>query len=327
MFFIEMMIYHARLSVYWSRNTMDQIVQKLKDGKITHILRVQTAALKGIHDYMYDQGVVQMMPVILSPETDPLNHPHFDASVQYYGQKLHLTKSMILHKQLSLLNGGFDSVYAMSPNVRLEEGALAETGRHLFEFTQVDIELKDKTKMEFMSFVDGMIAHVISFVKSECSEDLKALGRDLKVPELPLKVYESDDLRAEYGDDFESRISQDALDPFWISNFRREFYDKEDKTRRGYYHNYDVFWPEGFGEALSGGEREFEHAEIVRKMAERGTKTDTYRTYLAFASRGLIPQTVGGGLGIERMVRFLTGQKHVRDVVLFPRVPGEKVVF
>jgi len=306
---------------------MDQIVQKLKEPKITHILRVQTAALKGIHDYMYDQGVVQIMPVILSPETDPLNHPHFDASVQYYGQRLHLTKSMILHKQLSLLNGGFDSIYAMSPNVRLEEGTLAETGRHLFEFTQVDIELKDKTKTEFMALVDGMIAHVISFVKSECAEDLRALGRDLQVPELPLKVYESDDLRTKYGDDFETRISKDSGDPFWISNFKREFYDKEDKDRRGYYHNYDVFWPEGYGEALSGGEREFEHAEIVRKMAERGTKTDTYGTYLSFASQGLIPQTVGGGLGIERMVRFLTGQKHVRDVALFPRVPGEKVVF
>jgi asparaginyl-tRNA synthetase len=39
------------------------------------------------------------------------------------------------------------------------------------------------------------------------------------------------------------------------------------------------------------------------------------------------PQTVGGGLGIERMVRFLTGQRHVRDVALFPRVPGENIAF
>ncbi|MDH3365638.1 MAG: asparagine synthetase A [Thermoplasmata archaeon] len=306
---------------------MQDTVSRLKDAKMTHIMRIQSAALKAIHDYMYEREVVQAMPIILSPETDPLNHPHFDASVEYYGQRLHLTKSMILHKQLSLLNGGFNKVYVMSPNVRLEEGSLGKTGRHLFEFTQVDIELKERTKQDFMELVDGMIAKVFSFVIQECGDDLKSLGRQLREPTLPLKVYESEELRKRYGDQFEAVTSEKASDPFWVTNFRREFYDREDKQQRGYYHNYDVFWPEGFGEALSGGEREWEYDEIVRKMAERQTDMASYKTYLDMARRGLIPSTVGGGLGIERMVRYLTGQKHVRDVALFPRVPGEKIAF
>jgi asparaginyl-tRNA synthetase len=306
---------------------MQDTVSRLKDAKMTHILRVQSAALKAIHDYMYEQGVVQAMPVILSPETDPLNHAHFDASVEYYGQRLHLTKSMILHKQLSLLNGGFDKLYVMSPNVRLEEGALGTTGRHLFEFSQVDIELKERSAEDFMGLVDGMIARVFSFVKSECGEDLRALGRELRVPELPLKVYESEQLRGEHGDAFESVASERAKDPFWVRNFRREFYDREDRESKGYFHNYDVFWPEGFGEALSGGERESEYEAIVNSMRERGTRKEDYATYLEMARQGLIPRTVGGGLGIERMIRFLTGQAHVRDVALFPRVPGERIFF
>jgi asparaginyl-tRNA synthetase len=306
---------------------MSETVSRLKDAKMTHILRIQSAALKAIHDYMYERDVVQAMPVILSPETDPLNHPHFDASVEYYGQRLHLTKSMILHKQLSLLNGGFTQIYVMSPNVRLEEGSLGSTGRHLFEFSQVDIELKEKSKREFMDLVDGMIASVFSFVKQECEDDLRALGRELRVPELPLKVYESEELAARYGDQFEAVISKEEKDPFWVMNFKREFYDKEDKERRGYYHNYDVFWPEGYGEALSGGEREWEYDEIIRKMTERRTNMEAYGTYLRMAKDGVIPRTVGGGLGIERMVRFLTGQSHIRDVTLFPRVPGEKIAF
>ncbi|MCJ7488999.1 MAG: asparagine synthetase A [Thermoplasmata archaeon] len=306
---------------------MQETIARLKDAKMTHILRIQSAALKAVHDYMYDSGVVQGMPVILSPETDPLNHPHFDASVDYYGQRLHLTKSMILHKQLSLLNGGFDKIYVMSPNVRLEQSELGRTGRHLFEFTQVDIELKEKTKQEFIGFVDGMIERVFAFVTKECAADLDALGRKLTVPSLPLRVYESEELRAEYGDDFEAMVSRREADPFWVLNFRREFYDREDKQTRGYYHNYDIFWPEGYGEALSGGEREWEYDEIVRKMRERDTRMDAFKTYLDVARQGLIPRTVGGGLGIERMVRFLTGQKHVRDVTLFPRVPGERIAF
>lgn len=306
---------------------MQEALSHIRSGKHRHILRIQSAALKAIHDYMYEKGVLQAMPVILSPATDPLNHPHFDAKVVYYGQKLHLTKSMILHKQLSLLNDGIDKIYFMSPNVRLEKAELKETGRHLFEFTQVDIELKEKTKAEFMDLVDGMIVHIFRFVKEECSEDLEALGRKLRVPRLPLKVHESEDLRSRYGKDFERIASERAKDPFWITNFRREFYDREDKVRRGYFHNYDLFWPEGYGEALSGGEREWEHDEIVRKMKERDTDMKAYETYLKVASQGLIPRTVGGGLGVERMVRFLTGQKHIRDVTMFPRVPGERVVF
>jgi asparaginyl-tRNA synthetase len=306
---------------------MHDAVTHIRSEKLTNILSVQSAALKAIHDYMYDHGVVQAMPIILSPETDPLNHPHFDASVTYYGQKLHMTKSMILHKQLSLLNDGVDKIYFMSPNVRLEEGHLKESGRHLFEFTQVDIELKSESKKDFIKFVDGLIAYVFRFVKRECSDELKALNRVLAAPKLPLRIYESEDLKIEYGEHFESIVSGKATDPFWIMNFRREFYDREDKKRRGYYHNYDLLWPEGYGEALSGGEREWEHEEIVRKMNERKTDLSRYDTYLKVSSQGLIPKTVGGGLGIERMVRFLTGQKHIRDVTLFPRVPGEKIVF
>jgi asparaginyl-tRNA synthetase len=307
--------------------TVEEALSHIAADERRKILRVQSAALKAIHDHMYANGVLQSMPVILSPMTDPLNHPHFDAKVEYYGQRLQLTKSMILHKQLSLFNGGMDKIYFMSPNVRLEEAKLKDTGRHLFEFTQVDIELKDKTKKEFMQLVDGMLAHVYDFVIMECPEELESLGRELKAPALPLKVYESEDLRERYGEDYEKVASEKAKDPFWITNFRREFYDREDKERRGYFHNYDVFWPEGFGEALSGGEREYEHAEILRKMKERRTDVSAYATYLRVSERGLIPRTVGGGLGIERMVRFFTGRRHIRDVTMFPRVPGEKVVF
>lgn len=315
------------MSVLPPVSDVQEAIAHIKAEKHKRILRVQSAAMKAIHDYMYEHDVVQAMPIILSPETDPLNHPHFAATVEYYGQKLHLTKSMILHKQLSLLNDDIDKIYFMSPNVRLEEGSLRETGRHLFEFTQVDVEFKNKTKKDFIRFVDGMIASIYRFVIDECPDELGFLKRTLRVPKLPLKVHESANLKKEYGEQFERIASERATDPFWIMNYRREFYDREDKETRGYFHNYDVIWPEGYGEALSGGEREWEHEEILRKMAERKTDLKHFETYLRVSSQGLIPRTVGGGLGIERMVRYLTGQKHIRDVTLFPRVPGERIAF
>jgi asparaginyl-tRNA synthetase len=42
---------------------------------------------------------------------------------------------------------------------------------------------------------------------------------------------------------------------------------------------------------------------------------------------GLLKPSAGGGIGVERLLRFLTGKRHIRDVQLFPRIPGEEVVF
>ena len=85
-------------------------------------------------------------------------------------------------------------------------------------------------------------------------------------------------------------------------------------------------YPEGFGEGLSGAERETDYETIIKKMAERKTDQTSYATYLEIAKKGILRPTAGGGFGVERLVRYLTGKKEIRDVCLFPRVPGEKVV-
>ena len=234
---------------------------------------------------------------------------------------------MLMHKQMALMNGDINSIYFMSPNIRLEEERLKDSGRHLIEFTQMDIELKEKTRDEFMALIERMVCSVMKRVRKECAGELAGFGRDITVPKRPFKRYESKELKARYGEDFEKTVSEQSREPFWILDHCREFYDREDKARRGYFHNYDLVWPEGYGEALSGGEREHEHGEIVRKMEERRMDLATYQHYISLAREGRLPRTVGGGLGIERMVRYLTGQKHIRDVTIFPRVPGEKIIF
>jgi len=113
--------------------------------------------------------------------------------------------------------------------------------------------------------------------------------------------------------------------PFWVMDHYREFYDKEDPST-GKHINYDLVYPEGFGEGLSGAERETDYEVILRKMAERKNDPASFATYLEIAKKGILKPTAGGGFGVERMVRFLTGKKQVREVCLFPRVPGEKIV-
>jgi len=290
------------------------------------ILRIQSTAIKALTDFLYEKGFSQMMPVMLSPITDPLCHSVYDAKISYLGQDLQLTKSMILHKQLALIHEGISKIYIMSPNVRLENENCETSGRHLIEFSQLDIEMKYAKKRDFMLLAEDMVVNAISKVKEKHPEELKNLGRELRVPEKPFKVYDSKNFTTSIRDE-EKRLSQEATEPFWILNHEREFYDMEDKKIKDYYHNYDLIWPEGFGEALSGGEREFEFKEIIKKMQERDMHLKDYESYLKVAQKGLLKPSAGGGLGIERFVRYLTGKKHIKEISPFAKVPGQTFIF
>ena len=300
-------------------------LEHMRRAELGDILRVQSAAMKAVHDHMWKNGIAQLTPVMLSTVTDPLCHSVEDASLTYGEQKLQLTKSMILHKQLAVGREDVKGIYIVSPNVRLEKPSCASSGRHLLEFSQVDIELRGATAADFMLFMESLYVDVLTFVKRECGEELGRLGRELKVPGA-FPVYESSELLGKYGGEFERVASLKEETPFWIMGHLREFYDRQDPLS-GKHINYDLVYPEGFGEALSGGEREYEYARIVEKMKERKTDTSSFEPYLEAARSGALVPSAGGGFGVERLVRYLTGREHVKDVVLFPRVPGEGIVF
>ncbi|UCE14320.1 MAG: asparagine synthetase [Candidatus Heimdallarchaeota archaeon] len=291
--------------------------------QIETTLRVQTEVLKSIHDFLYRKSLIQLMPVILSPITDPLCHPVYNTQIDYLGQKFQLTKSMIFHKQIAIATLDVNGIYIMSPNIRLELSDLKCSGKHLTEFTQLDIELKGATAREFMSLTEELMIHIFRRVEKFCHDEFP----DIKVPRKPFSIYNSWDLREEYGNEFGSEISSLEDDLFWITDFEREFYDKEDPDRKGHYINYDLYYPEGFGEALSGGERDYEYETLVRKIKERNQDCNHFEPYLRFAKQGKLVPSAGGGLGIERLIRFLTKKKHIREISLFPKVPGEKIEF
>ncbi|MFH1750854.1 MAG: asparagine synthetase A [Candidatus Micrarchaeota archaeon] len=308
------------------KTEMQIAVSKLGSSKLTAILRVQSAVMQEVHDYMHENGMLQLMPVMISPITDPLNHSVLDGEISYYGEKLQLTKSMILHKQLSLL-GARDGIYVVSPNVRLEKKERGSTGRHLLEFTQVDFELKGKKVADVMAFVERLLGRIYARVSKDCASDLSILGRSLKSPVFPLKVYDSIALKRMLGPDWEGSISKSASDPIWVTNHEREFYDKEDPSRPNTYLNYDLIYPEGFGEALSGAEREHGHGQILERMRRNRMDLRPYCAYLDVAKAGLLPPSAGAGFGVERLVRYLCGARHIEEVAPFAKVPGGKFVF
>ena len=288
-------------------------------------LKVQDRALKLLSKELSGRGFIQLMPVMLSTATDPLGPDPGSSvitipTVNYLGQELVITQSMLLQKQVAVASG-IDRLFIVSPNVRLEDSERRASGRHLFEFSQLDFEISYGTMDDVMTLIEDIVVSTMMYITETCSSELKAWGRKLRVPVKPFKKYTTHELEAEYGSDWEAISSKRAKEPFWVLCHKREFYERESPP--GHYRNFDLIWPEGFGEALSGSEREWEYDRLRQKIDTDGL-SDKYTSYLEYAKKGLIP-SAGAGLGVERLTRFLVGAKHVGDVQLFRRVPGESV--
>jgi len=316
--------------MYQSRSLLEGVIRSISKGELLDILRVQTTVLSVMEDFMVSRGFVQLMPVITAKVTDPLG-PDPNASVvekpkiRYQGEELVLTQSMILHKQLALLTGA-ERIFVMSPNVRLEDPSKGGGGKHLFEFTQMDFEVKDGTMNVVMSLIEDLLIELVSRVSSERWKELERLGRVLEVPSKPFKAYTSHELEEKYGTDWERAASLDQRHPFWVTCFKREFYDREDPGSPGHYRNYDLIYPEGYGEGASGGEREWQYERLVARIREGGIEPSEYEAYLTVARMGLLFPSAGAGIGVERLVRFLVGARHIGDIQPFRRVPGESVL-
>ena len=293
------------------------------------IRRIQTITLKSVHDFFFKEGFEQLMPVILSPITDPLG-PDPGSSVvktgeiEYQGQKLQLTQSMILHKQIAI-GMGIEKLYIISPNVRLEGPSKEKTGIHAFEFSQVDFELKGANMEDIFEFMERLYHQIKFDVSLLAKSELEVLGR--KLPEWgAFPRYTTHELEEKYGPDWERLASEEAKTPFFAVCHKREFYDKLDRSREGeHYLNYDLYYPEGYLEALSGAVREHEYEHIKSRIEGDGFSITSYKGYVERAKQGLLFSSAGGGFGVERLIRYLTGVGHIADVQLFKRIPGIKV--
>ena len=297
-------------------------LKRLGTEGLRHTLKIQSEILKAAGDYLRQEGFIEILPVIMSPVTDPLRHATGKAEVEYYNDRYQLTRSMILHKQIALL--AQDRIFAFSPNIRLEPVELADSGRHLAEFTQLDLEVKGANRENVITVGEGLLIHILSEVKERCAKELGFLGRDLRVPPSPFKRITYGEAYSLYGGSFEVVISQQSQDPVWITDMAieaREFYDREDPERPGTLVDMDLLYPEGFGEALSGGEREHVYERITKRIERAGLDPEDFGLYLEFAKRGL-SSSAGFGIGMERLTRFACGLKRIEEAALFPKVPG-----
>jgi len=305
------------------------------DPKYPRVFRIQATILRAIREFLDSEGFVELLPPIVGPATDPGIRGAGQATVEFYGHRYKLMSSAILYKQM--MANVLGRIYFVSPNIRLERPEAALTGRHLAEFFQVDIEMRGASYHDAMSVAERLLYYVVGRVLEENWKDLEALGRSLELrkPPYPRLTYaEALELLGEmgyevrYGEeipwDAEVALSASFDTPFFITDYpvtARGFYDREDPERPGVLRDFDMIYPEGFGEAVSGAEREYEYERVVERMLRSGEDPSSYGWYLEMLKEGISP-TAGFGIGVERLTRYICGLPAVWEARPYPKVPG-----
>ncbi len=300
-------------------------VAGLGDKERNSVFQIQTEILSTMTNGLIHSGFKWILPVILAKSTDPL-WPDPGASIEkrieleIYGERVRTMQSMIIHK-MTLASLGPERFFILSPNIRIENRERAKTGRHLYEFTQLEIELAGGKMEDVFKIFEDLIKKTVESVLEKFGDKLTKNGSKLRIPTIPFPIYGRRDLEGKYGKGWAESISNEIDNPIWITDIPREFYDFEDE-QSGRWHNYDLFLPEGFGEVISGAEREYEYQKIMRKMERDRLRKEDYRFLLGLAEQGKLKPSAGAGLGIERFVAYVCGVSHVAQIQPFPRIPG-----
>jgi len=302
---------------------VDKALGLWRSEVLRRALCVQSVILDSSREFLRRQGFIEILPVIISPITDPLTDHRVRGEVECYGFKYQITKSMIFHKQMALF--AHPRIFCFSPNVRIEAVERQNSGKHLIEFVQLDLEMKESSREEVMALGEALFRSIILAVKEKCQGELEFFDRKLKVPESPFFRITYREAQEKFGPDFEEKLSSSYEAPVWVLDFPiegREFYDREDPKRPGTLIDMDLVYPEGYGEALSGGEREYELERICYRIQQKGIQLEAFSPYLEVAKRGLYP-SAGFGIGIERLTRYLCGLRPIEATRLFAKLPGQ----
>jgi len=307
----------------------------IKEPKTISTLKIQDMLLSSVRAFLRRRGFLEILAPIVGPVTDPGIRGAKQATINYYGWRFKVMSSMILYKQMAVQS--LDKIFAVSPNIRLEPVASRRTGRHLAEFRQVDIEASGWRYTDAMELAEDLVSYVCHDVHEKRAAELSYLKRNLKMPRKPFKRLRYPDvveylrnrgLEVPEGEEIpwslEEYLSAQFREPFFITDYpvtARGFYDREDPYKPGTLLDFDLYYPEGYGEAASGAEREYAYRKVLYRMKRNGENPKHYRWYLRMLRRG-VPSSAGFGIGVERLTRWICGLEAIWEAVPFPKVPG-----
>jgi asparaginyl-tRNA synthetase len=315
---------------------LERTRESLANPRLGKILTVRTAIQQILSEELAARGYVHPPVYMLSGCTDPLNHLTFPARLNYYGEEVSVTQSLILQKILMVMLSGVDRVFWASPNIRMEMGVSAKDYKYTSEFMQVDFERREADCWEMIELVSTLTRRLFARLTETCGDLVEELrGEPLPAIDGPLRVFDAADVKAAQGladDDAVERWAGERSGgrPFLVTNLRREAYDCWDPELQRFL-NYDLVCPPAGRnphpvECLSGAERTRSLDDLKQRMRDLEYPMDYFEPffelYRSLDTGGGQIRCAGGGFGVERLTYGLLGLGDIHEVFPFPR-PAE----
>ena len=292
------------------------------------------------------EGAGQMFNVTtLNIQQTPLTADgKVDWQQDFFAKPAYLTVSGQLEGEI--FASAFSKVYTFGPTFRAEN---SNTPRHLAEFWMIEPEMAFYELADNMQLAEEFLKYIIRAVLEHCREDLEFFNQFIEKSvlatlehvaqsEFAQMTYSDavDELKksgrnwefpVEWGNDLQTEherfLSEEVFKkPVIVTDYPKNikaFYmrvNDNGKTVRAM----DVLVPR-VGEIIGGSQREERYEVLLDRLRDSGLDESSYWWYLDLRRYGSVPHS-GFGLGLERMMMYLTGLKNIRDVIPFPRTPG-----
>ena len=323
------------------------------------VFRVRSVAAMAIHKYFQDRNYVYFhAPIITSSDCEgagemfqvttlDLNRiassGKYEPEKDFYGKTTGLTVSGQLEAETFAT--AFKKTYTFGPTFRAEN---SNTKVHASEFWMIEPEISFCDLEGDMDIMEDMLKYVVSYVLENAKDEMKFLDQFVekglidKLTRLVnskftridhkdvITILKKSDVKWEfepaYGEDIakehEKYITEYFNGPVFIKNWPKDikaFYMKQNEDGETVA-AVDLEVP-GAGELMGGSQREESYEKLVKRMDELGMNKEELAWYLDLRKYGTCIHS-GFGMGFERLLIYITGIDNIRDVIPYPRTPG-----
>ena len=331
---------------------------RVRTNTFNAMLRVRSKISFALHQFFQSEGFTYVhTPIITGSDCEGAGEifrvtTHDFASAKatkdeadyiqkdFFKRKAGLTVSGQLEGEVAAMAMG--KIYTFGPTFRAEN---SNTPRHASEFWQIEPEVAFAKLPDIIKIAEKMIKYIIKAVLDNCKDELeffenafekglvekltKVVNSDFQIVdyseaiELLKKSKEKFQYKVEWGADLQTEHEKYITEPVFIINYPKKiksFYMKQNDDGKTVAAT-DLLVP-GIGEIIGCSEREESYAKLRQAIIDRGMNEDDYVGYLDLRKYGTVSHS-GFGLGLERIMMYVTGINNIRDVQLYPRTPGD----